>query len=136
VFGELPAALIAHFLRERGPHVVVIERPFVAKFGQTTMGTADHIWRKRVEEAGLKRRIVRVYPASWRARVLGKGWASASRELVRARENVVASAIAEIDDSRKMHPDAAPAICIGKWACFAGEVLAVLPRLKSEKRKS
>lgn len=126
VFGDMPAELVRHFLREFGPHVAVIERPFLVRFGsQTNIGTADRIWRKRLEEAGLARRIVRVYPASWRARVLGKGWASASRDLVRVREGIVAGAMTEVDH---IHPDAAAAVCIGRWGCFAGEVLAVLPK--------
>lgn len=133
VFGELPAVLVQHFLREFGPHVAVIERPFLVRFAnQTNIGTADRIWRKRLEEAGLARRSVRVYPASWRARVLGKGWASASRDLVRAREAVVACELAGV---RSLHPDAAAAVCIGRWGSFAGEVGAVLPRSRSQKRK-
>lgn len=134
VFGDLPAALIQHLLtRHPGPHVAVIERPFLVRFGnQTNIGTADRIWRKRLDEAGLARRTLRVYPASWRARVLGKGWASASRDLVRAREQVVATAMAEVT---AIHPDAAAAVCIGRWGAFAGEVLAVLPHPRSKKRK-
>ncbi len=137
VFGDSPAALIRHVLsryEHQGPHCAVIERPFLVRFGtQTNIGTADRIWRKRLEEAGLARRIVRVYPASWRARVLGKSWASASRDLVRAREQVVAGGIAE---TTLIHPDAAAAVCIGRWGSFAGEVGAVLPRSTSRKRKS
>lgn len=128
VFGPLPAELAAHFLRYRGPHVAVVERPFRVQFGtQTNIGTADRIWRKRFEEARIP--FVRVYPSSWRSKVLGKGWGNASRDLARAKEQEVARGIAQVTS---IHPDAAPALLMGKWGCFAGEVLAVLPKLKGK----
>jgi hypothetical protein len=129
VFVEDPSVLIEHLkTRYLAPYIAVVERPFLAKFGQTTMGTADQIWRKRLEQAGLGPRTVRVYPASWRCRALGKGWGSVERELVRAKEQEVAC---RLTGKAFMHPDAAAAVCIGQWACFAGEVLAVLPKRKA-----
>lgn len=125
VFGPLVVELVQHFAtRYQGPHVAVVERPFRVRFAsQTSIGAADAIWRRRLEEARI--RFVRVYPSSWRSRVLGKGWGNASRDLARAKEQEVACAIAGV---ASIHPDAAPAVCMGQWGSFAGETLAVLPK--------
>lgn len=123
---------VAHLLRFPGPHIVVVERPFRTRFGtQVAVGAGDLIWRRAAERAGLGRRIVRVYPATWRARVLGKGFASAKRDLVRVEERRVATAIT--GGMFALGADESPALCIGKWASYAGEVGAKLPRLRKGK---
>lgn len=131
VFGDGPALAIELLLAQFGPHIAVVERPFMVRFGtQTNIGTADRIWRKRLEEARLHTRTIRVYPATWRASVLGKGWAAAKRDLVRAREAVVS---AELSGQVGLHPDAAAAVCIGRWASFAGEVAAKMPKARTKR---
>lgn len=108
------------------PRVAVVERPFRVRFGtQTNIGTADRIWRHHLEVAGLGRRIVRVYPSTWRSRALGSGYANARRDDARARELVVA---AELAGAPVEHPDEAAAICIGAWARTATEVWDKLPK--------
>jgi hypothetical protein len=119
-----------------GPHVLVVERPFRAKFGQTNMGTAEKIWRKHAEKMGfgkrVARRVVRVYPSTWRSAVLGKGWGVAERADVRAEELRVAAQIVcgsvRCQDDGDLGPDSAPAVLMNQWAMHAGEVAMVLPR--------
>jgi Holliday junction resolvasome RuvABC endonuclease subunit len=127
VFSPLVGELVAHFVsRYQGPHVAVVERPFRVRFAnQTSIGTADAIWRRRLTEARVP--FARVYPSSWRSAVLGKGWGNASRDLARAKEQEVACAMVEVSS---IHPDAAPALLMGRWGAFAGETLAVLPKGK------
>ena len=129
VFGAVPSQVITRLLEEFGPHMAVVERPFMVRFGsQTNIGTADRIWRKRLEEARLHTRTIRVYPATWRARTLGHGWAAAKRDAVHVREGIVS---AELSGETGLHPDAAAAVCIGRWACFAGEVAAKMPKART-----
>lgn len=142
-FGDQPQQIIERLLCQPGPWVLVVERPFRVKHQtQTGIGTADTIWRKRAERLGfgkrVARRIVRVYPSTWRSVALGKGWGNAERDKARAEEQrlavelVLAAPLCPSDD--ELGGDAAPAVLIGmKWAAFAGEVLAKLPKVKPPK---
>jgi hypothetical protein len=122
--------------------VLAIERPFQRRaeqggFNTTTTGTADKIWRTHAQRAGFSKRIVRCYPASWRARVLGSPWHMAKREAVRAREQEIAPLIVRehgFDAGNPPGPDACPAILIGKWATHAGEVGAVLAKRPRQRK--
>lgn len=136
VFGDEPKRVIERLLKLPGPHVVVVERPFMVRStGSTGMGTGDKIWREAAKRLGLERRTVRVYPSQWRAVVLPKGMANAKRAVVRPEEMKLAKPLAarfklELFD---VMADAAPAILIGEWASKAGEVLRVLPKPKRVK---
>lgn len=106
---------------------LVFERPFRG----TTQGQWIGAWKAAwALNGGHKRRVVGVYPSSWRARVLGSGWARAGRDDVRRAELSLASDMA----GRKPGPDEATAILIGRWGAYAGEVGAALP--KQRKRKA
>jgi hypothetical protein len=150
IFAEsqgIEAALDALLLLP-GPHVLVVERPFAAKFGSqsTGVGTGDLTWRERAKLRGVKRHV-RVYPSTWRSRVLPAGWAGtkkkkgdattadkaakrAERDAIRALEQKTALYILRADDASTdtVHPDVAPSVGIGKWASYAGEVAAKLPK--------
>lgn len=118
------------------PVVLVLERAFAHhRMGRgasaATVGgiaAATEMWRQAWASAGgVRRRVVRVYPATWRAAVLGPGMGSARREAAREAEQRVAQAFAERAGLEAPGPDAAAAICIGLWAARSGEVGAVLP---------
>ena len=105
------------------PWVVCAE---VSWGGRMAVGPSQALgaWRYAVRSAGLPmRRVVEVFPSTWRARVLGGGLHAAKRDVVRKAEVVAASDIA----GRTCGGDEAPAVLIGKWGCQAGEVGAVLP---------
>lgn len=102
------------------PVVLVYEKPF----GGTGQGQYIGAWKAAWAAAGgVKTRFVGVYPAQWRARVLGSRYACAKREEARRVEREVAQRIA----GHTVGPDEAPAICIAKWGSHAGEVLKKLP---------
>jgi hypothetical protein len=134
LFDGSPDRVIARFCAlVPGPHVLVIERPFQVRFAnQTSIGAADKVWRELAKRQRV-RRVVRVYPATWRARVLGQGWARAPRDKVRAREQYVATwyVAAQGGEAPAPGPDASAAILIGRFGSHAGEVqLALLPKAK------
>lgn len=141
IFEGEPAKIIDQFLQlTPAPHVVVIERPFMMRFGgQSALGTGRKVWSVAAKRAGLERRTVSVYPSQWRSPILPKGFASAKREVVRPEEQkcageVVRGALGLLYEQQ--HPigvEAAPAILIGKWGSFAPAVLRVLPKPKPEK---
>lgn len=149
VFGAEVGTVIGKALgtaaTEGVPCVLAIERPFQRRakqggFNTTATGTADKIWRTHAQRCGFGKRIVRCYPATWRARVLGSPWHVAKREAVRAHERVVAQQVVAdngFDRSDVDHvdpgPDASPAVLIGKWATHAGEIQAVLPKPRRRK---
>jgi hypothetical protein len=126
--------------------VLAIERPFQRRaeqggFNTTTTGTADKIWRTHAQRAGFSKRVARVYPATWRARVLGSPWHMAKREAVREHEQKRAPQVVADNgfdrgdaDHRDPGPDACPAILIGKWATHAGEVAAVLAKRPRQRK--
>lgn len=103
---------------------LVFERPFRG----TSQGQWIGSWKQRwVSAGGVKSRMLGVYPATWRTRVLGRGWGAAKRERVRDKEQEVAVGFArqfKLDEGLARHGDVAPAILIGKWSMHAGEVLA------------
>lgn len=116
--------------------VLVFERPFRG----TSQGQWIGAWKQRwVAAGGVRSRMLGVYPASWRARVLGRGWGSAKREAVRLKEQETAHGIAHMHGYNNVlkpglemarHGDVAPAICIGQWAVFAGEVAKLIASRK------
>lgn len=121
------------------PVVLVIERPFAANLTTAAgMGAARGVWLAAWQgAAGAQKRVVLVYPATWRAKVLPRGCASMRRELVQpieqqcARQLVagaIGSAVCNVESLADVGPDSAPAVLIGQWASKAGEVAKRLPR--------
>lgn len=104
------------------PAVLVYERPFRG----TTQGQWIGAWKAAWKMEGPARaKNVGVYPATWRARVLGSG--SLERSDARKREALIAAKLAD----EIVRPDEAAAICIGQWAIRCGEVAAKLPKRKA-----
>ena len=103
-----------------GTAILVYERPFEG----TAQGQYIGAWKTAWAAAGgVKSRTLGVYPSTWRARVLGPGWARARRDDVRPFELQVAKRVT----GRVLGGDEAAAVCIAQWASRAGEVLAKLP---------
>lgn len=131
-------SVIEWLLELPGPHVFVCERPFRGRGSSaTSVGAGGVLWCDRAKAMRV-RRVVRVFPSVWRSRVLGKGWGNAKRDHSRAEEQRVAGGLlATCGDTwpfvRPVHPDVAPAVCIGAWASHAGEVVAKLPKPKAPK---
>jgi hypothetical protein len=139
VFGSEPAQVFDVFLRMSAPHVIVIERPFLLRSASaSSIGAAEKIWREMAKRRSFAKRIVRVYPSTWRSVVLPRGMASAKRDVVRPVEMSYAQGVAHyhmgISQSTTVGPDSAPAILIGEWAAQAGEVLAVMPKVKPSRQ--
>jgi hypothetical protein len=109
------------------PAILVFERPFRGN----TQGQFIGCWKQKwIGAGGVKSRMTGVYPMTWRAAVLGKRWARAERDKVRAEEQRWARALAKangLDPAIAGHGDAAPGLGIGAWASYAGEVAAKLP---------
>jgi hypothetical protein len=127
--GRAPSEHAQQLAAEHGvAAVLVFERPFRGNMQGAWIG----LWKQRwVAAGGAKRRMLGVYPATWRSRVLGRGWGSAKREAARAEEQRAARSMAlenGLDVEIAGHGDTAPALCIGKWASHAGEVAKVLPK--------
>jgi len=105
---------------------LVLEEPFRGN----DQGGYKGCWRQAWARTGLPlKKSHGVYPATWRARVLGPQYAAASRDTVHPIE--VRHAITRIDYQfapPRITQDQAAAICIGHWAMFAGEVGKKLPR--------
>jgi len=124
LFADGPAHVIRQLLNQPGPHVVVLERPFRIRFqNQATMGTALKVWAQRAKEARITR-VLRVYPPTWRTILpkLPKG-TKRDRKALRAQEAEWAE---KMLGQPKVHPDISPALLMGRWAAFAGEVRALL----------
>jgi hypothetical protein len=140
VFSTAPTAVLERFVALEGPHVLVVERPFRVKYqNQTGIGTADKMWRELAKRLRVPRwRTVRVYPPTWRARQLPKGFASAKREKVRLEERFVAELVVLDQLGAQQLPDlgdeSAPAVLIGRWGVYAGEVQKVLPKGRGRKK--
>ncbi len=120
--------------------VLVIEKPFVRRpeqggYNTTGTGTADKIWRVMAKRLGFSRRIIRVHPSSWRARVLDKGMHAAKRPVVRENEQTKALSVARAHGIEKVPgPDASPAVMIAEWSKFSGEVaVALAPKTRARK---
>lgn len=116
------------------PCVLVIERPFAANLTTAAgMGAMRGVWLAAWESGReSSRRVVLVYPAVWRSKVLPKGCASMKRELVRPIEQRAAGLLVAGElgakRSESVGPDSAPAVLIGQWAGRAGEVAKKLPK--------
>lgn len=139
VFSTEPTAVLERFIALEGPHVLVVERPFRVRYqNQTGIGTADKMWRELAKRLRVPRwRTVRVYPPTWRACQLPKGMASAKREKVRPEEQLVARAVVleHLGPSApELGDESAPAVLIGRWGVFAGEVQKVLPKGRGKKK--
>lgn len=122
------------------PMVLVLERPATYRhagkrsFGTVLgMGAARGVWRAAWVSAGCsERRMVDAPIATWRSRVLGKGWGgNVARETVRQHELLVAAQHVERElgpaKAQQVGPDSAPAILIGRWAAHAPQVAKRLP---------
>lgn len=101
--------------------VLVLERPWGGSFMTVEgLGAARHAWVSAwLSAGGAKKRVVRVYPQTWRG-ALGirgprdeAGFACATRGAL-------------------VRPDEAAAICIGSWGCRAPEVFDVLPKERTK----
>lgn len=123
-----------------GLGVLVLERPWGGGWKATAgLAIAAKMWRDGWEAAGgSARRVVRVYPATWRSAVLGKARRGKhdTEDAIRQAESTVAVALkANAGIGHRVangtfaavYADEAAAICIGKWATHAGEVGKVLP---------
>ena len=94
----------------------------------TGIGAAWGMWQAALESCGVPAaRIVRVYPQTWRAQVLGGGWGVKSDEwALRAAKR------AEVETGHPCSDDEAEAVCIGAWALRAD---AVRDKAPSRRRK-
>lgn len=123
--------IVALALRCAGtaPLVLVLERAWGKRTSTLIgLGMARERWRaawQRAEQS--PGRIVSVYPVTWRAKVLGKQWASAKRDDVRPRELAAARSEARGQWSQ-IGPDEAAAILISRWAMHSPAVGMVLPK--------
>lgn len=108
--------------------VLVLERSWGGGRHQIEgLGAARHAWLSAWCDAHATktpRRVVRVYPATWRARIFGTTKQTSGRE----------SSFGLVHKGSAAGGDEAAAICIGAWASHAGEVAAVLaPKPKKAK---
>lgn len=94
----------------------------------TGIGAAWGMWQAALESRGVPNaRIVRVYPQTWRAKVLGGGWGVKSDEwALRAAKR------AEVETGHPCSDDEAEAVCIGAWALRSD---AVRDKAPSRRRK-
>lgn len=100
------------------PIAVVSERSWGGYMGQgATMGFGYWVRALRSINVPMKR-FHEVYPASWRAVIL-PGFHDAERSIVRAEEQRKAC---EMVGALKLGGDEAPAILIGEWGAYAGEI--------------
>jgi len=114
------------------PLVLVRERPFGGRMGMNSSG-ASRVWKAFWDSSGVvKSRSVTVYPSTWRSKVLGRGWGNKPRDVVRPEEQRVAKMIAGM---ATVGADEAAAICLGRWATHAPEVLRVLPKVRTTKTR-
>ena len=94
----------------------------------TGIGAAWGMWQAALESRGVPNaRIVRVYPQTWRAMVLGGGWGVKGDEwALRAAKR------AEVETGHPCSDDEAEAVCIGAWALRSD---AVRDKAPSRRRK-
>lgn len=112
------------------PAVMVLEKTWSGRQGQAS-GPSRPIWRRAWKRGGgVQKRVVGVYPATWRSRVLGAGMGKARRGTARAAERGLARHLTR----RDVGVDEAPAICIGLWARRSEATVAVLPAGTSAER--
>lgn len=112
--------------------VLVLERAWGNRTNTLlALGAARERWEAAWRRACMPAsRIVHVYPARWRARVLGGGAHCMPREQVRPLE--LAAARHEVGPGVDVGPDEAAAILISKWAAWAPEVGKCLPKVVRE----
>lgn len=110
---------VEHAAALRLPAVLVYELPYGGARQGGHRGTWTHAWYLA---GGVKTRTVGVYPAQWRARILGHGMHAARREIVRPAEQRLAAQYV----GRSVGPDEAPAILLGRYGSRAGAVGAKL----------
>lgn len=105
------------------PIVAVSERTWGGRMGLG--GTmAFGYWLHALRSIGVRmKRIIQVYPSTWRAVVLPSGMASAKREVVRPAEMQLALSMVNVDS---LGEDEAPAVLIALWGECSGEVGASL----------
>lgn len=116
--------------------VLVLERPWGGRGAMLmALGAARDRWLRAWGAAQCPAsHVVTVYPATWRARVLGGGAHRMEREQVRALEMQAAShecgfTCNALDmQTVAVGPDEAAAILISKWAANARPVGDVLPK--------
>lgn len=119
---EITAQVVQLAHEQRRKCVLVFERPFR---GTTQGGFSGH-WRSAWRASG--GRLGRgVYPASWRARILGSG--SLKRDAAQEREMRVASIVAPV-----IGQDEAASVCIALWGVRAGEIGKLLQPAKPRKK--
>jgi hypothetical protein len=100
------------------PVVLVLERPW----SQKNFGPAKAIWGRAWDDlAPVKSHRLQVYPQTWRGALFGKVKKGMARDYEWARAVM-------LTNNQQMGHDEAAAICIGSWACYAGQLGEVLPR--------
>lgn len=127
-------------IESRLPCVLVLERPWGGTMSVIEgLGAARERWRQVWVAAGeSERRIVRVYPITWRTKVLGAQNARLPRNVVRAVERRMAAQVIASERGQRsfwrclfsmgerpaheVGDDEAPAVLIGVWASKAAEV--------------
>lgn len=102
--------------------VLLLERPF----SRRSLGASRPLWQSAWSKAGLPAsRVVRAWPARWRAQLFGHGLHAAPQAVARRAEQLTARSIVGSND--EIQHDRAAAICQGAWASRAAEVGRVLP---------
>lgn len=100
----------------------------------TGIGASWGKWVAELERVGLpKRRIVRVYPATWRGAVLGIGGRNATTEICHRLAILRANTLhLKRHGATRMCSDEAEAIAIAEWGTLAREVADVLPKRRAK----
>jgi len=131
-FGIVQAARVFE-AEESIPLVVVAEKwtaggPFAGARTMAGLGAAWGRWDGALRACQHPmRRVVRVYPQTWRAAVLAPRWGATSEQLKHLSATVASSIVGDpILDHNE-----ADAINIGKWATLSSEVAAVLPKRRA-----
>jgi hypothetical protein len=95
------------------------------------MGAARGRWLEQIELAGIpSRRVISVYPQTWRAAIFGTGGSKIKGPQYKAM--AVAHARSYFGMGRDPSDDEADALCIARWACAAD---ATVSALKPEMRE-
>ncbi len=117
----------AHALQLGVPWVAMCERPWGGSMGTSAPASYGY-WLFAMRNAQLLLSSVgKVYPNTWRARMLPRGTVGSARDIIRAAELQTASAYVK-GRPGIVGNDQAPALLIGKWATQAGETAELLPK--------
>lgn len=121
LYCALPVVLVC----EKAPPAAVAFKS--TGYAHAGSSAARNVWRFAWRSAGYSdRRFVLVALSRWRSKVLGRGWGGAGvdRAEVRRQEQRTARAVAAayLGTQEGVGPDAAPAILIGRYGCYAPEV--------------